>query len=458
MDRFPDKILSAIFGKLPDKERDGVDMACRRFHAIMEPIRFRSIDIKTTKQLELFVRSIIQNPRLPQHVQHAKIMWLPKEAKKHVVPEHWRSGLLVTNQYLNEKIAGNTSSAERLHTILCRNWDEYPVADYGVIGEKEELWLRNEIEGVLVSLLFKTLTNLIELSLVTAAELTCAVDHCPGQRMMYAGRITEGVLPKLRRITRAEGPRCHCPSAQMLETTMWLRHPSIEAFTYSPSRYNPYSSPTLPLDWILSYMGTSNVKVFTYAGPMKWHLLEQILILPRGLTEIHFPLLGPCASFDSLSHRTEGWFHRSLSQTLLQQAHSLRILKIRFGGWPDFVKEVTDLNLGKTFLGLTKLEELVAPINLLLGPDPAKKLVLSTILPPSLRSLTIWPQDKTGRTQKLLWDDQACTEALKIGLRKIISQCPSIQEVVLRCFTEKSSVGNLRSLIKNPKVKRILIS
>jgi hypothetical protein len=460
MSYFPDEIFSLIFSKLPDNGRDGADMACRRFHAIIEPIRYRSIEIKTSKQLELFVRAITQNPQLCQHVQHAKIMWLPRGPKKHVVPEHWRNGLLVINQYWNEKIAGNTSSTESLHTILCRDWVEYPVVDCEVptIGKKEETWLSNGIEVILVSILFKALVNLVSLGLLTVEELWRALDYCPGKPLVYGGALTEGVLPKIRKVLRAEGPRCNCPSAQALEAILWLRHPGMESFIYSPSQNNPYPNPPLPLPLIVKLMGTSDVKDFKYGGPMKWQLLQTMLMLPKGLNEIDFVALTPCASFEIFSGKEEGWFHQSLSQSLLHHAHSLRTLSIRFTGWPDFVKEVTGLTFGNTLRELSRLEVLESPINLLLSPDPAKELVLSHILPSSLRSLTIWPQDETARTEKLLWSDAACIGALNIGLQEIISQCPSTQKIFLQCFREKTSFGKLQSLIKDPKVKNLLIS
>jgi hypothetical protein len=455
---FPDEIFGLIFRELPDNERDGVDTACRRFHAIMEPIRYRSVELQSPTKMELFLRSIVYNPRLTQHVRRMEIVWDLKDTEDRVVPEQWRNGLVLVNQYLNEKLAGSSSSAENLRTRLCREWDDYPVVSHEGISEKEEKWLMRGIEVVIVSIFFKMLTELVDLHIASSEEFFGGLDSCPGNPLVVRGVLTEGVLPNLRKVTRLEGSDCHCPTAQLVEAMIWLHHPGVQSFTFCPNRRNPYPGPPLSRSWVAKYMRTSNLTVFEHIGPMKWTLMEPMLIMPKALVEIRFFSLEPCASFAVFLSEPEGWFHRSFSRCLHQHAHSLRRLELNFVHWPEFLKDVTEFTFGTMLLDLACLEQLIAPINLFLGLDPTKRLILSDSIPSSLRVMVILPQENTNLDQQGLWDDQACIGALTIGLEKITSQCPSIFGVFLRCFTEKSSFSKFRSLIKNPKVKNILVS
>jgi hypothetical protein len=453
MRAFPDEIFSLIFRELPDNERDSVDTACRRFHAIMEPIRYRSVELQSSTKIQLFLRSIIHNPRLSQLVRHLDIMWYILDIKDHPVPKHWRNGLLVINQYLNQKIEGNISSSEVLRTRVCRNWDDYPVVSYKKTIEKEEKWLSNGIEVVILSIFFKMLTNLVELELLAPESIFSALDSCPGKPLVDSGALTEGVLPSLRTVAHTEGPKCRCPSAQLLETMLWLRHPGVRDFTFTPSKWNPYLNPPTPLSWLDN---PSGIEVLMHIGPMKWSLIKSMLLLPKGLTQIIFPVLEPCPSYLVFLSEPEGWFHRELSRHLLRHTHSLYKLVLRFKDWPEDAKEITEFTFGTMLLELTNLRELIAPINLFLGLDPAKELLLSDTLPSSLQIVVIWSQDKSSRGPKGLWDDEACISALDIGLEKIISQCPLIRAVGLKCFEDESSIYELRSLVTDPKVKKLL--
>jgi hypothetical protein len=459
MRAFPDEIFSLIFQELPDNGRDSVDTACRRFHAIMEPIRYRSVELQASTKIQLFLRSIIHNPRLTQLVRKVDIMWYINDIKDHPVPEHWRNGLLVVNQYLNQKIAGNIPSAEVLRTKLCDNWGDYPEVDYKTISKQEEKWLMNGIEVIILGLFFKILTNLVDLELLAPEAFFSALDSCPGKPLVVSGALTEGVLPNLQRVTHTEGPKCLCPSAQFLEIMLWLRHPGVRNLIFTPSRWNPYPSPPLPSSWLVNYKHGSNVEDLVLSGPMKWTLIESVLMLPKRLTQIQLLSLKPCPSFLLFSSEPRGWFHRSLSQSLLRHAHSLRKLVLQFKGWPETpetAKEVTEFTFDTMLLELTNLRELVAPINLFLGLDPTKKLILSDTLPSSLYILMIWPQDKTSHGLDSVWNDEVCISALNIGLEKIISQCPLINTVFLRCFEDENFVYELQSLVSDPKVKGLL--
>ncbi|CAG8696796.1 17000_t:CDS:2, partial [Acaulospora colombiana] len=385
------------------------------------------------------------------YARYARISWYSEERQDYADPEKWKNGLLTINRYLDEKAEGNNSYADILHAALTHNWIDYPCGmDYGVIGAEEENWLKCGTEVAILCILFKTLTNLLEIYFCAPDNLFDALASCPGKPLVKGFGPTEEFLPNIRMINRRLWPVSIYPSSLFLESIFWLQKPGITSFLFCTGlafRRGIFQIQAPPVDQLI---GTSNVQLFRSIGRMRWSLIELILKLPKRLTTIEFPALQPCIPFDDFDDRPQEWFHHKFLQSLRQHARSLRTLSIRLACWRELVPTgITHLTFGNMLLEFTQLEYLTASIDLFSGADPNGKLISFDALPPSIRRLVIW------RPGIEVWDDSTCIHALKIGLENIVEKCPSIREIVCQCFEDKGSSEHLRSLV-DPPLSRLI--
>ncbi|PVF95394.1 hypothetical protein CPB86DRAFT_591699 [Serendipita vermifera] len=459
MTSLPDELLEKIFRLFRNHPKflRRIAKTCRRFRLIVEPIIYKRIGLVSSKTIVLFLRSTIQNPRLPLHVRYAKIS-LPEPAPKMQL-EPWRDGLVLINQYINAKLSGDSVVAENLRQIICKDWNERPIVNgYETNNHPQETaWLLPGVELASIVLLLKSLLNLQVLGLYTPIRpgILEVLKSCPGKPLIHGLHPDKAFLPKLRKVDRMEW--ClDCTELSLLpECTFWMMHPNITSAVFRLAMESPTMKHAEPRGF-RTYHGQSNVRHLEIRGSMKWLLMSQVIKMPANLMSLECEDLSPPGVFDLFP---EGWLSRSFTRNLSFHAQTLQRLSIQFVEWPPFCHGVVDFTFGQALHGLPNLQQLLAPIDVFLGQDPTRRAILSDCLPPSLLDLYIWVQDKSpviNSRRDYLWDDEACLNALLIGLEKITLQCPSIETVCCDCFEKEETFDRLLSQISDPALEKIL--